>query len=288
MSLGDVDIPEDEEIGEEMEETTDEDYDEEAEPQKEGAEEGQESQQQPSQPSQSAPNQEEIRQRSEQFRRQIAYEQEMRSAIGKMNPYTGVPIQTPEDYREYIAAHEAAKKRAETARLFGRIQEGTAAPEELDKYIQTIVQQQLRVSPDIQRARAAADRAEQAERQAKVDAGRNRLQEDISLLNKEYPNCGIKGPEDITNPEMIGYLRQGLNIQDAYYLTHRQEIMQAQQAAARQATINQAAGKAHLKTTTGQAADDEGVTEEMIEQFMPYNKGKSRAELVEYIKRYGM
>ena len=227
---------------------------------------------------------ERARQTAEAVRQRMAYELAVREAIGKVNPYTGTVINNREDYEAYRNAYAQSQQNAATANLYGRIQNGTATADEFNAFIQSAVQRALMSSPDLQRARAAADRAEQAERQAREDAGRSRLQADIDALNKEYPSCGIKTIADIKDPAMVDYIKKGLTVSDAYYLTHRQEIAKSQQAAAKQAVINQTAGKAHLKTTAGTAAEDSGVTEEMIAEFKPFFPNASRKELIQKIK----
>lgn len=227
---------------------------------------------------------ERARQTAEAVRKRMAYEQAVREAIGKVNPYTGAVINNREDYEAYRNAYAQSQQNAATANLYGRIQNGTATADEFNAFIQSAVQRALMSSPDLQRARAAADRAEQAERQAREDAGRSRLQADIDALNKEYPSCGIKTIADIKDPAMVDYIKKGLTVSDAYYLTHRQEIAKSQQAAAKQAVINQTAGKAHLKTTAGTAAEDSGVTEEMIAEFKPFFPNATRKELIQKIK----
>lgn len=227
---------------------------------------------------------ERARQTAEAVRKRMAYEQAVREAIGKVNPYTGAVINNREDYEAYRNAYAQSQQNAATANLYGRIQNGTATADEFNAFIQSAVQRALINSPDLQRARAAADRAEQAERQAREDAGRSRMQADIDALNKEYPSCGIKTIADIKDPAMVDYIKKGLTVSDAYYLTHRQEIAKSQQAAAKQAVINQTAGKAHLKTTAGTAAEDSGVTEEMIAEFKPFFPNATRKELIQKIK----
>ena len=227
---------------------------------------------------------ERARQSAEAVRKRMAYELAVREAIGKVNPYTGTVINNREDYEAYRNAYVQSQQNAATANLYGRIQNGTATADEFNAFIQSAVQRALMSSPDLQRARAAADRAEQAERQAREDAGRSRLQADIDALNKEYPSCNIKTIADIKDPALVDYIKKGLTVSDAYYLTHRQEIAKSQQAAAKQAVINQTAGKAHLKTTAGTAAEDSGVTEEMIAEFKPFFPNATRKELIQKIK----
>lgn len=268
-----------EEQAEEQEEQT-----EETEEQSEVQDEEQSEKQPNTQQEQPRVDPERARQTAEAVRKRMAYEQAVREAIGKVNPYTGAVINNREDYEAYRNAYAQSQQNAATANLYGRIQNGTATADEFNAFIQSAVQRALINSPDLQRARAAADRAEQAERQAREDAGRSRLQADIDALNKEYPSCNIKTIADIKDPAMVDYIRKGLTVSDAYYLTHRQEIAKSQQAAAKQAVINQTAGKAHLKTTAGTAAEDSGVTEEMIAEFKPFFPNATRKELIQKIK----
>lgn len=257
---------------------------EETEEQGEAQDEEQSEEQPNTQQEQPRVDPERARQTAEAVRQRMAYEQAVREAIGKVNPYTGAVINNREDYEAYRNAYAQSQQNAATANLYGRIQNGTATADEFNAFIQSAVQRALMSSPDLQRARAAADRAEQAERQAREDAGRSRLQADIDALNKEYPSCNIKTIADIKDPAMVDYIKKGLTVSDAYYLTHRQEIAKSQQAAAKQAVINQTAGKAHLKTTAGTAAEDSGVTEEMIAEFKPFFPNATRKELIQKIK----
>lgn len=287
MSLGEPEI-EPESTGEAEEVTAEAEGEAQAENEEQEEQTGEQGEEQPeeqqTQQEQPRVDPERARQTAEAVRKRMAYEQAVREAIGKVNPYTGAVINNREDYEAYRNAYAQSQQNAATANLYGRIQNGTATADEFNAFIQSAVQRALMSSPDLQRARAAADRAEQAERQAREDAGRSRLQADIDALNKEYPSCNIKTIADIKDPAMVDYIKKGLTVSDAYYLTHRQEIAKSQQAAAKQAVINQAAGKAHLKTTAGTAAEDSGVTEEMIAEFKPFFPNATRKELIQKIK----
>lgn len=285
MSLGDPDT-EDEEIQEEVQDvdvTEDEEISDEAET----AEEEEEQEEEAEEQADNAPpvpqfTPEEARQRAEAYRKRMEYEQEFRKVAGKMNPYRGTVISTPEEYETYKADHENAQKQS----LLQRIQQGTATADELNNYVQSVVKQQLQTSPELKRAQIAAEKAEQAERLARIESGKNRLQADIDALNKEYPSCGIKSVEDIKDPAIIDYMRRGLSVTEAYYLTHRQELAKKQQEVTKQAVINQANSKNHLKTTKGGAGDDTGVTEDMIAEWSHFYPNTPRAELIKKIKKF--
>ncbi len=258
----DVEITEDEEAAE-AEEPGEEETSEEAEQEEEAGE-----QQTAAQPVPPVPqfNPEEARQRAEAYRKHMEYEQEFIKVAGKMNPYRGTVISTPEEYETYKADHENAQKQS----LMQRIQQGTATADELNSYVQSIVKQQLQTAPELQRAKVAAEKAEQAERLARIESGKNRLQADIDALNKEYPACGIKSVEDIKDPAIVNYMRRGLSVTEAYYLTHRQELAKKQQEVTKQAVINQANSKNHLKTTKGGASEDISVPEDVKEQYKKF------------------
>lgn len=272
----DVELTDNEEAGEAEAETVEEETGEEAEETQETTEEA------PAPPAPPQINPEEARLRADAYRQKMEYEQEFRKVVGKMNPYRGTVISAPEEYEAYKIDHANAKQQS----LMQRIQQGTATADELQTYVQSIVKQQLQTSPEIQRAQMAAQKAEQAERLARIESGKNRLQADIDALNKEYPSCGIKSAEDIKDPAIVNYMRRGLSVSEAYYLTHRAELAKKQQEAAKQAVINQANSKNHLKTIKGGTGDDAGVTEEMIESFRPYYPNTPRTELVKKIKKY--
>lgn len=275
MSLGDP-VTEDEEIQEEVldvdvtddaagaeEEPGEEETGEEAEQEEEA---GEQQTAAPSVPPVPQFNPEEARQRAEAYRKRMEYEQEFIKVAGKMNPYRGTVISTPEEYETYKADHENAQKQS----LMQRIQQGTATADELNSYVQSIVKRQLQTAPELQRAKVAAEKAEQAERLARIESGKNRLQADIDALNKEYPACGIKSVEDIKDPAIVNYMRRGLSVTEAYYLTHRQELAKKQQEVTKQAVINQANSKNHLKTTKGGASEDISVPEDVKEQYKKF------------------
>lgn len=276
MSLGDP-VTEDEEIQEEVQDveiTEDEEAAEAEEPGEEETSEEAEQEEEAEEQQTAAPpvppvpqiNPEEARQRAEAYRKRMEYEQEFIKVAGKMNPYRGTVISTPEEYETYKADHENAQKQS----LMQRIQQGTATADELNSYVQSIVKRQLQTAPELQRAKVAAEKAEQAERLARIESGKNRLQADIDALNKEYPACGIKSVEDIKDPAIVNYMRRGLSVTEAYYLTHRQELAKKQQEVTKQAVINQANSKNHLKTTKGGASEDISVPEDVKEQYKKF------------------
>ena len=145
----------------------------------------------------------------------------------------------------------------------------------------------LRDNPDIRAAREAALRIQQEEQRTRVESGKERVQKDLDALNKEYSNCKFKKADEI-NGKMADYMRMGLSVADAYYLTNRESIAQAQMAGVRQATINQANGKGHLKSVSGGTSGDVIVPDDIAKEyrnFFPDWTDKMIAE--DYKKRNG-
>lgn len=216
-----------------------------------------------------------------------ALEQEYRDSFNKINPYTGKPIQSPADFfaykRQYAAEMARVQKYTQAQNIFEGIRNGTATQADFDRYVAGLVN----TNPNIRAAKEAVVRVEQRERQSRVSDGKNRMQADIDQLNKEYPACDIKKVEDLNNnPEMIGYLRRGLSISDAYYLTHRNEMIEAQKAGVRQAVVNQANGKKHLQTTTDSSKGQEPIPEDVLAEYKHFFDWDDEQIIKDYKKRH--
>ena len=216
-----------------------------------------------------------------------ALEQEYRDSFNKINPYTGRPIQSPADFfaykRQYASEMAQVQKQTQAQNIFDGIRNGTATQADFDRYVAGLVN----ANPNIRAAKEAVVRVEQRERQSRVSDGKNRMQADIDQLNKEYPACDIKKVEDLNNnPEMIGYLRRGLSISDAYYLTHRNEMIEAQKAGVRQAVVNQANGKKHLQTTTDSSKGQDPIPEDVLAEYKHFFDWDDEQIIKDYKKRH--
>ena len=153
----------DEDLSEETTEDTEDtpepmgDTEEPAEQTEEEEEETEEHEEQPPMP-----------QRRAQTAQDTALEQEYREAFNKINPYTGRPIQSPEEFfaykRQYNAELVQHKKQQTTQNIFDGIRNGTATAEDFDRYVQGLINN----SPNMQASRAMAVKMQQLERQAQV------------------------------------------------------------------------------------------------------------------------
>lgn len=221
-------------------------------------------------------------------------EQEYQQAVNHINPYNGRVIQSPQDFFEYkrqFAEEQQRYKRQQQYNanndIYEAIQNGTASREQFDKYIKEQIAFSLQDNPDIRAAREAASRIQQEIQRKRSEDGKERVQKDLDELNKEYPNCKFKKADEI-NGKMADYMRMGLSVADAYYLTNRESIAQAQMAGVRQAAINQANGKSHLKSVSGGTNGDVIVPDDIAKEyrnFFPDWTDKMIAE--DYKKRNG-
>lgn len=224
-------------------------------------------------------------------------EQEYQQAVNRINPYTGRVIQSPQDFFEYKRQFAEEQQRHERQQqynadndIYEAIQNGTASRAQFDKYIKDQIVNSLHDNHDIIAAREAAlriQRIQQEEQRTRIERGKERVQKDLDALNKEYSNCKFKKADEI-NGKMADYMRMGLSVADAYYLTNRESIAQAQMAGVRQATINQANGKGHLKSVSGGTSGDVIVPDDIAKEyrnFFPDWTDKMIAE--DYKKRNG-
>ena len=216
-----------------------------------------------------------------QIAQQAALEREYQNALNKVNPFNGKVVQNPTDFFEYKRQLQEHAKKVESQNIFDGIKNGTATQSDFDRYIQQLVQN----NPNIQAARQMAARLERREQEERKQRNRERLQSDINEFNKEYPSCEIKKINDIdSNPEIVRYLSRGLSFADAYYLTHRNEMIEAQKAGVRQAVVNQANGKKHLQTTSSTSSEDVTVSQDEIDNFKHYLDWDDK-KIVEYLKK---
>lgn len=89
------------------------------------------------------------------------------------------------------------------------------------------------------------------------------IKEDFERLHKEIPGTeNIKTVEDLhTDPkwnDMWKYLEKGVSMPDAYYLTHKNEIVEQRIKASTQKQLNNINGKSHIKSD-GNGVEIDGI-----------------------------
>lgn len=174
----------------------------------------------------------EARQAAEQMRRDQIYADLFR---GQVSPYTGKPITTEAEFKEY----QAEKTRRDQAAQLQRagIEQGT---------IQDIVRQEMApVQENLQKMQmnAMMDRAKQVQAAAERE-----IESQLKLVAVLDPS--IKSLDDIvampTGQAFSAYVEKGLTIEEAFRLANGKEIEARKIAAAQAAARNQTAGKGHL------------------------------------------
>lgn len=186
--------------------------------------------------------------------------------------YKAMDILTEDDGDSYAGAETEGEE------ILEKIMDGTATRREFDSYVRSALKELSECETEVNR---------QEERAARIESGRRRMQEDIDRLNMELPSCGIKTVDDIQgDAAVVGLLQRGLSVADAYYLAHRREVELLQQAAARQAAVNQAGGKRHLKTTSGRASCDISVPEDVREQYRAFFPDWTEKQIAENYKKH--
>lgn len=188
---------------------------------------------------------------------------------GQTNPFTGRPITTEAEYREYQAERS---RRQQTAQL----QKAGIDPQT----IRGIVDQQL--APMQQRLQAA----ELAAIQERARTANARAQEAVNaaLKNISAMDPSIKSVEDIaqmpTARRFNDLVQKGIGLEDAFYLANRKAIEDRKAAAARTATLNGMANRQHLNPVGASSAKQPvEVPPKMAEIYREFNPGATDEEI---------
>lgn len=157
---------------------------------------------------------------------------EFRRLFGSLkNPVTGKPIN---GYADYLQAVEYKQKEAQNKML-------------QDKGIDpAFIEQMINNSPAMRQAQLILEQNSRSEAQRQLDL-------DLKAVSQFAPE--IKNIGDLANHEsyetILGYIRSGLNLVDAFKLANFDSISARNAGAAKQAAINQAKSKNHMETTSG-------------------------------------
>ncbi len=182
---------------------------------------------------------------------------------GQVNPYTNKPIQSEQDYQEYVRQY--TQEQLQQAGID-----------------QNVVQQAVNADPRVQQAAAIIQ--QQQVFQAQQAQLQQTQQFQAALQNIQQFDSSVKGFEDIINNPHFAEIEQmwqkGYSLDDAYYLANRSELTQKKQAAAKQQVINQATGKQHLKPTGNNGAgDDVQVPADLMAMYREMNPKATDADI---------
>ena len=182
---------------------------------------------------------------------------------GRVNPETNMPITTEAEYRE---AMEAQRRMAVQQEL----QDKGVNPSVIEQYIAN--------SPEIKESRRMLAELQDREARAQVE-------EDIKsilALDHSYENADdLIGSDAFQSAIEMCKNTPGLRVQDAYKIVNFDNLRDAGVKAAKQAAVNEARGKDHLKSTPKSSTGKESVEipESEYSKWKRFYPDKSRKEL---------
>lgn len=154
----------------------------------------------------------------------------------RVNPDTGLPIRSANDYLMAFQAQEQKRRQQELE----------------SKGVSTdLINELINNNPAVMQANALIIAQRERETQKLID-------DDVAELGKLNPN--IKEFKDIPKEVVNKCMQiQGLSLVDAYKMLNYDSYSSEREAAIRQGAINAAKGKQHLQPVNGVSAQEEGV-----------------------------
>ena len=175
---------------------------------------------------------------------------EILTAAGFVNPYTGEPIRTLADLKNWQITFGEERAKAEADFVADASPEANLSPAE------------ARAAEKESRAAAALAAAE--EERVKLTAERELLKIrnlDDSVETIADVLTGAKGDD------IYGMVKRGYAIADAYALAYREELQQRQEARLRQEIRNELRSKEHLTAVDGRGQEQPSVPPEIMREF---------------------
>lgn len=192
---------------------------------------------------------------------------------GLTNPYTKKPITSKAEYDEYRARFEAEKK----ARI---LKKSGMSDEEFQQFVQGL--------PEVKQAKEAQAAAETAERQAREQQAKLKVEEQLKEITALDPT--IQDLKDLakmeTYPKFYELVKRGNTLTDAFKLANYDALTGRAAAASRQAAINSAQGKQHLSPTTQRGAGAVSVPADIKAEYLAFNPDATDAEIQQHYNRY--
>ncbi len=207
---------------------------------------------------------------------------------GVVNPYTNQPIRNEADYKEYMLA----KKREAQEMQLSKLEESG-----VDKnLISQLVQQAVAENPAVQQAAGAVEQANVVMQQAKEKQQRAELAQEMQMIGSlDQKAAAVIDHNDLeksmdalrdlypdTWEKTLKYHAAGIPFAEAFQAANLQTLMQDRSAAGKQAAMNAAASKAHLKGMKTNNKTAVTMPREVLEQFRRINPGHTDAEYARF------
>ena len=191
---------------------------------------------------------------------------------GVTNPYTKEPITNMEEFRAWRKEHEARTLQKE-------LESGKLTEETLTRLIDR--------NPTVQ-AMQEARQAQQAQaQQAQREAFRQDVDRQMEEIRRMDPN--VKEVGDLLNQPYSAEFREavnrGNNFLDAFILATRKQETARTAEAARQAAINNARSKGHLRQTSIGTNPGVTVSDEEMKYFRLFNPNATDEQIQKFVNR---
>lgn len=195
------------------------------------------------------------------------------ASAGLVNPYTKQPIKSKADFDAY-------KQRLDEDRKARILKRTGMSEDEFQQYVDSM--------PEVQAAKARAEAAEAAERNAKEEQAQARIAEQIKEISSLDP--GITKLEDLAKmenyQEFYALVKRGNSLVDAFKLANYDKITRRIAAGAAQADRNAAAGKAHLTRTAPRGKGSATVPPEIRAEYKAFMPDATDAEITAHYNKY--
>ena len=192
---------------------------------------------------------------------------------GLTNPYTNQPITSKAEYDAYLERFQAEQRE--------NIQKKSGMSQ-----VQFI--QFLNSLPEIRQAREAQAKAEQATRQAREQAAKANLEQQMKEISKMDPT--IKGLGDLAKmanyQQFVDLVKRGNTFTDAYKLANFDALTQRAAQASRQTAMQAAASKEHLTATTQRGQGAVTVPDEVKAEYRAFNPDATDEEIARHYNKY--
>ena len=194
---------------------------------------------------------------------------EIFAGLGQEDPYRGKPITTYEEYKAFIE-----KRSSETVNE--ELEEAGVSRKAIDAIVDS--------HPAVMAAKAATEKFRQQEEAAQKAEMHNRVEAQLKELAEYDQN--IKSLADIMAlpkyETLKGYVNKGLNLTEAYRLSHYEEIAEKAAARARQQALNAAASKGHMTPRTERGHGEDAVPPEVIAEYRKLDPKATDKEIAKY------
>lgn len=189
------------------------------------------------------------------------------------NPYTGEKVKTREEWDAWQQRHRD-EMRETVQRRSGLT----------DEQMQDFVSQ----LPEVQKAREAEAQAQQVLFRAQQEHAQAAIENELAKIREYDPNVNSLADIEKTaeHDEILDKVRRGYSLSDAWIVTHQQQIVRRQAAAARQAAVGAARSKDHLAATRSRGKGMEPVPADIREQYRLLNPGISDEEITRDYNHY--